>query len=414
MTSEVYRPAMETVDREVSGRRVLLSPTGWYTRYMLRSYVQHVFVMTTGLIIIALSIELSWLLPRALASDGSDPHGGLLALQFASHAGLRIIDFATRMLPLGCFLGVLASEVSHTLSRERVTIWNSGRSPMQCLTPVLIFAVCAGALQFSMEAYVRPATVKMQAASWMGPFAKLYDRSQVTDRYWLVGGADLIQARIEYGPPVVLHDVMIYRHDRDGKLSEIISARRAAIQSDGRSWRLYGGNKWFVDAGAASQSSAEAAAARQTGQAAEYIDLDLSPLWLSNHRIHASELPHEVLGALANSPGGQYRAANYQTWLHLRYAQWLYPGAMALLACSWALFLLGQQVRLEAVLAIGFAGYLGHISLRICLLLGENGYLSPILAGWLAPVFVFFLAGVAVVLAKLSGVGMLRPHRQAG
>src|SRR5690606_2604568 len=163
-------------------------------------------------------------------------------------------------------------------------------------------------------------------------------------------------------------------------------------------WRLYGGNKWSVGATAQTTLEAAAEADRSPGQATEYIDLDLSPLWLTNHRIHASVLPHEVLGALAEAPGGQYRATNYQTWLHLRYAQWLYPGAMALLACSWALFLLGQQVRLEAVLAIGFAGYLGHISLRICLLLGENGYLSPILAGWLAPVFVFCLAGVAIVL----------------
>jgi lipopolysaccharide export system permease protein len=410
MTTEVYRSGIETSISVGGSRRVLLAPTGWYTRYMLRSYAQNVFILTTGLIIIALSIEFARTVPHAFA-DETDAGGVWLFFQFGSHAALRSVDFATRMLPLGCFLGVLASEVAHTLSRERVMIWNSGRSPMQCLVPVLIFGLCVGALQFCMEAYVRPVTVKMQAAAWMGPFAKPYDRSQVTGRYWLAGGKDLVQARIAYGPPLALHEVMIYRHDDGGKLSELISARRAVVEPGSLRWRLYGGSRWSIDetASAATGGAFRPQEGVPDGSAqTDLIELDLDPLWLSNYRVHASVLPHEVLSTLAEAPGGRYQAAHYRTWLHFRYAQWLYPGGMALLACSLALLLLGQQVRLEAVLAIGAVGYLGYVAQRVCLTLGGNGDLPPVVAGWFASGFVLTVSGLAILLVRLSRPGVGR------
>ena len=420
MTTEVYERGIDAAAPVGKTRRVLLAPIGWYTRYMLRSYAQNVFIITSGLIIIGLSIELARTVPRAFAGE-NDAQGFWLFFQFLAHAGLRTIDFFTRLLPLGCFLGVLASEVGHTLSRERVMIWNSGRSPVQCLMPVLIFAAAVGALQYTMEAYVRPATVQMQAAKWMGVFAKPYDRSQVTSRYWLSGGADLVQAKIEYGPPLTLHEVMIYRHDREGKLSELISAQRATVEGNSLRWRLYGGNRWPVESSISSSASGSDATPRpepsprpeappQASAAPEIVDLDIDPLWLSNYRVHASVLSQDVLGSLADATGGRYQAANYRTWLYYRYAQWFYPGGMALLACSLALLLLSQQVRLEAVLAIGALGYMGHVAQRVCLTLGENGDIPPLAAGWFAPAFVLSVSGLAILATMLP---RLRAQRRA-
>lgn len=405
MTASAYEAAGLAPPATAGRRRILLSPFGWYTRLRLRSYAQHVFIVTAGLLAIALSIDVAPRLGKIMAAASPDATLLGAAAHLAWYLALRAVDFITRLLPLGCFLGVLWSEGLHTYYRERIMIWNSGRSPLQCLAPVLILAAVTGALAFALEAYVRPLAVMVQASARLGEYGERFNRALSSERYWIAAGDDLVHARIDYGPPPALIDVMIYRHAPDGRLSEIISARSAAPASKGV-WLLRGGDRWTVG----SEKNSSPPASERTGEeagAAEEIVLKLDPLWLSNYRIYAKFLPHAALETLAQASGGQYAVSDYQTWLHFRYAELLYPGALALLAVSLALLLMANAVRVESVLIIGFAGYGGHVSLRACLMLGENGYLPPIVAGWFTPVVLISVSIAVLAVVKWRSMGVV-------
>ena len=55
---------------------------------------------------------------------------------------------------------------------------------------------------------------------------------------------------------------------------------------------------------------------------------------------------------------------------------------------------------------IVFAGYLAHFATKACLLMGQNGYMPPIMAGWLVPVALFAATlGAFRVIGRRRSVG---------
>jgi lipopolysaccharide export LptBFGC system permease protein LptF len=412
MTTHTYESAPPEI-QSAAPRRVLLSPFGWYTRYTLRSYGRHVFVVIVALLCIALSIDLSQragqLLSMSPGASSIESFGRL-----AWYAVLRGTDLSTQLLPLACFLGVLWHETTQTLSRERVMIWNSGRSPLQCLIPALILGLLAGGTQLFLEMYARPAAIKAQADGRLGDYGRMFNRALTNSRQWIAASRDLVHARIEYGPPPTLHDVMIYRHSDEGELEEVITARTATPGAGANRGVLHGGGRWTVAEARASQDAqapppAEGAA---PGVQTFVIELKVDPLWLSNFRIYARFLPQDVLRSLANEAGGRYATADYRTWLQFRNAQALYPGSMGLLAVSLSLLLMAHGVSIAAVVGMAFAGYVGHIAVKACLLLGEHGYLSPTVAAWFAPTALISVSIVALTIARWRSLGGPRSRVQ--
>jgi lipopolysaccharide export LptBFGC system permease protein LptF len=59
---------------------------------------------------------------------------------------------------------------------------------------------------------------------------------------------------------------------------------------------------------------------------------------------------------------------------------------MALLATSLSLLLLAYDTPARALVGILFAGYIAHSGTKACLLMGQNGYMPPVMASWLVPV----------------------------
>jgi lipopolysaccharide export system permease protein len=412
MTTRVYEAPAPQTAAAVGPRRILLSPFGWYTRYVLRGYAHYIFVVTIALICVALSIDLSQRTGQLLATSPGLSNADTLG-RIAWYAALRGADLTTQLFPLACFLGVLWFEAAQTHSRERVMIWNSGRSPLQCLMPVLILGVFAGGVELVLERYVRPAAIKAQADGRLGDYGRMFDRRLSANRHWIAAGDDLVHARIEYGPPAALHDVMIYRHAPGGDLMEVITARLAEPGHAPNRWLLRDGGRWPVSGakrpdGGASETQAERTTPAAGSDRREEIDLHVDPLWLSNYRIYARFLPQDVLQTLASNSGGRYATTDYQTWLHFRNAQALYPGSMALLAASLALLLMAHGLSIGALVTLAFAGYAGHIAVKACLLLGEHGYLPPLVAAWFSPASIISVSLAALILARWRNLGPQR------
>lgn len=373
-------------------RRVFLSPFGLYTRYTLVAYIRHTSLVAVGLLIVALTIDLSPQLQKIWSGHDGEAKGAEAVIRYLV---LRSADVATRLIPIACFFGVLTAEIASTLSRERQVIWNTGRSPMQCLLPALLLGLLAGAIEFGFDGYVRPAAIAAQISSRLGEYGERYDRSLSNNRIWFVAGDDLIHARIEYEPPAALHDVTIYKFDGEQhRLESVIVADAAWPMTAGQSWRLERGRSWDTKASPNRQG-----ADQNLGKSLETATLRLDPLWVSNMGINAMFLSQGVLEALSGSSGAFDKNA-YRTWIQVRYASILLPSAMSALAASMSLLLLTTIVSPQALLGITLAGYAGHISTRAFSLLGAYGYLPPVVAGWFTPILQ--LTSAILLLAAAS------------
>src|SRR3954467_11329929 len=139
-------------------RAIHLTPGGLYTRYMLGAYLRHTMMVSAALMTIALTIDL-W--PQIQLVSG-DPLQ--VTAKIAWLALLRLPDLFPPFVPFAAFLGVVWSESAFTESRERLLIWNSGRSPLFCLIPALFAGLLVGALLFALDVFARPAAIHVQMA----------------------------------------------------------------------------------------------------------------------------------------------------------------------------------------------------------------------------------------------------------
>src|ERR1700712_2152535 len=160
-------------------RAVYLTPWGLYSRYMLGAYLRHIVMVSAALMTIALTIDL-W--PQVPLFSGDPLHvvGGLARL-----AGLGLGHLFPPFIPFATFLGVVWSESAFTESRERLLIWNSGRSPLFCLVPALLAGLVMAATLFALDAWLRPAAIHVQIDERLGREGIRLDRSQNGGNHWI-------------------------------------------------------------------------------------------------------------------------------------------------------------------------------------------------------------------------------------
>jgi lipopolysaccharide export LptBFGC system permease protein LptF len=91
---------------------------------MLGAYLRHITMVIAALMTIALTIDL-W--PQVPLFSGDPLH---VVIAIARLAVLRLPDLLPPFVPFATFLGVVWRRECLTESRERLLIWNSGRSPL--------------------------------------------------------------------------------------------------------------------------------------------------------------------------------------------------------------------------------------------------------------------------------------------
>jgi lipopolysaccharide export system permease protein len=393
-------------------RAVRLSATGLHTRYMLAGYLRHVSMVTSLLLAIALTIDL-W--PQFhLIAGGSEGRGILSTIwHFLRFSALRAPDLVAPFLPFATFLGVLGTEVAHTRSGERMLVWNSGRSPIRCLTPVILLGVLLGGVEFTIDAYLGPAAMAVQMEERLGLDGQRLDRTRIKDSHWIASSGGLLNTEIEYGPPPVLHHLTLYKLDAHGTLTEVDMAGAARqlpgsdlwLMRDGRSWSSSEEGRPLDGAAQPTPAPGNSVGETMTPFAEQIVRLDIDPLWLSVFGMEPQYLRMPALRALARSDSGPLYTGLYRTRLQTLYGEALLPGAMALLATSLSLLLLAYDTPARALVGILFAGYLAHSGTKACLLMGQNGYMPPVMAGWLVP--------VALLAGTLATFGVIERQRRA-
>jgi len=374
---------------------------GLYTRYMLGAYLRQTMMVVAALMTIALTIDL-W--PQVTLFSGDLPH---VVFAIARLAVLRLPDLLPPFIPFATFLGVVWSESAFTESRERLLIWNSGRSPLLCLTPALLAGLAMGVVLFAMDGWLRPAAIHVQIAEKLGREGIRLDRSQSGGRHWIALPDGLLRADIEYGPPLRLHNVTVYKLDTEGHLAEVDTASVAQLLTKGR-WLLQEGQSWLASADEPGNVLSTTANAEELEVPfkARSIPMALDELWLRNLGLSPQYLRLGELRQLARAQIMSRDLSAYQTRLQLIFGQTLFTITMALIGAVLAMLFFAYQTRWFALVGVLLAGYLAHFASKAFQLMGDFGYMAPFFAGWLAPLLL--LAAVAVVLhviQKRRGLG---------
>ena len=387
------------------GRPIYLTPLGLHSRYMLGAYLRHILMVAGALMTIALTIDL-W--PQVALLSADPVRGGPLILNIAWLALLRLPDLFPPLLPFATFLGVVWSESAFTESRERMLIWNSGRSPLFCLVPAGLAGLFMGLSLFLIDGVLRPAAIHVQMAEVLGREGIRLDRGKSGGNHWIALPDGVLRAQIEYGPPVKLRNVVVYKLDRNGHLAELNSAAVATPLST-RSWRLQDGRYWRADA----ENRGDVISSRGTGEEVEIpfrertVSMNLDELWLRNLGLSPQYLYLGELGTLSKAEIVSRDASGYRTRRQALFSGPLFTCAMAMLGASLAMLFLAYQARWLPLVGVLLAGYLSHFASKALYLMGEFGYIPAILAGWLAPLLVMGAVGATLyVIQKKRGLGL--------
>jgi lipopolysaccharide export LptBFGC system permease protein LptF len=372
---------------------------------MLAGYLRHVFMVTSALLAVALTIDL-W--PQFHLIAVSQGQGALAVIwSVLRFTALRTPDLIAPFLPFATFLGVVWTEVVHTQSGERMLIWNSGRSPIQCLPPVILLGVILGAGEFAMDAYLGPASMDVQMHERLGLDGQRLDRTRRGDSHWIALSSGLLSTEIEYGPPPVLHHLTYFQRDAGGQLTEVDVAAVAHRLPGTNSWLMRDGRFWKSEENPRSALVLESSTGEtMTPFRERAVALELDPLWLHFFRMEPQYLPIPVLRALSRTDTGPESKGLYRTRVQVLYGEAVLPGAMALLAASLSMLFLAYGTPIGPLVGIVFAGYMAHFGTKACLLMGQTGYMPPVLAGWLIPGVLFggTLAVFGVIERRRRGV----------
>jgi lipopolysaccharide export system permease protein len=382
-------------------RPIYLTPFGLYSRYMLGAYLRHTVMVAAALMTIALTIDL-W--PQVPLFTGNPLH---VMWSIVRLAGLRLCDLLPPFVPFAIFLGVVWSESALTESRERLLIWNSGRSPLFCLMPALFAGLLTGAFLFAVDAWARPVAIHVQIAEVLGREGIRLDRGKSGGTHWIALPDGLLKAEIQYGPPLELRDATIYKLDSDGHLAEVDTASVVRPAGNGI-WRTEHGHYWRADF--ANEGNVLTTGVHEENEipfGSRAIPMSLDELWLSNLGLSPQYVFLPDLRKLAHAQIMSRDLSGYRTRLQTVFGETLFTCLMALLAAALSMLYFAFATRWFAVIAVLLAGYLAHFASKAFSLMGEFGYISPFAAGWLAPLLMLLAVGYALlVIQRKRGLGV--------
>jgi len=189
------------------------------------------------------------------------------------------------------------------------------------------------------------------------------------------------------------------------------AATLASPLASGDQWLLRDGHYWSANT-AASRPDADGTkyTIGDTKEEAEIsfaerrISLRLDTLWLANQGMSPQYLSMSDLRSLARAQINAHENGTFRTRLQALYGEIALTCAMALLAASLSLLYFPYRLRVVTLIVTLLAGYLAHFGARAFLLMGEFGYVRPVIAGWFVPLVLFgATGGVLWLIQKQRG-----------
>ncbi len=186
-------------------------------------------MIVSRFVVIVLSISLFIITLEVLSTMESimqaAPGEGYMAL--VRYGALRLPGVLSVFFPMSLLLAVLLALVELGYRNEIVPIWAAGIAPQQLLLKLLPLGLALGVAYFMLADRVVPQTVR-QLADWgVGEYAGKKLRTGKGGVVWMRSGDDILRVLPEDARATRLRDVIIFRRDKAGLLTEQIHAKKA-------------------------------------------------------------------------------------------------------------------------------------------------------------------------------------------
>jgi lipopolysaccharide export system permease protein len=331
---------------------------------LIRMVATRYFGILLGISIFVLSLDL-----LTNAKDIQELHPGdtIFLFEYMMYRAPAVIS---NYMGISMLLAMLLSLTELSYRNEMSALWAAGISPFRLIVMLLPLAFLAGGLQFILSDTAIPATTP-QLRDWgVGDYGTEKLKVGERDPIWMRSGTDILRAGRANPDSTVLNDVIIFRRDTNGLLTEQIYAEKAEL-SEGR-WKL-----WKV-----------LVYTRDNLEPSKLDTLIYSGAIKPAQKGARSGVPEDMTLSelnyfIANNGFGIRPVWVYETWANKRVSLF-FSGLLMIALCIPLATRFRRGGGLGALFAAGVGlGFLYFIVDGISLTMGELGFVTPWLAAWL-------------------------------
>ena len=350
---------------------------GWLlTRMLLLRF----FIILFGITIFVLSLDLI-----ANTDDILKLHNGDLSA-IAVYASLRAPGLASQFVIISALIAALLMLTDISRHSELVAIWSSGVSQFRIIAALMPVATLIGIGHFLLIDRAVPAVTPLLHEWGIGDFSEKALNIGPNDPIWMRAGNDILRAKKTNAAATELEDIIIFRRDSEGLITEQVFARKATL-INGR-WVLTDVATYFR-------------ANEDPVRLSRLIYSEpLRPATEGTRSGDPAEMSLATLSYFITNAGFGIRPAHvYRTWRHKRIATLLSTILMIVIAVPLSIrFRRGGGLGLFFVtgIAMGFGFFLFE---GISLTMGELGIMPPWFAAW-TPILVFLSAAGAIAFKQ--------------
>ena len=353
------------------------------TRFVTIIYFQRVTILALVTISIVVALDISANID-AVMTTGNQVPGSLGFARIVYYSLLRVCFVAPSVLLFAGIWGVVWAEYSLATSRERIMLFNCGRSYMPSLVPALLVGGIVGLLHFSISGFVKPATVEMEAATTHRSYGLKFDGPAQSNTEWIAGIDFIIRARVEISQGVGLSDVYLFAYSENGDIEFTIRAVRARPVPKSDRWTFFEGTVAYFSALTDGTNSGRRSLNKTDFETLE-TELQLSPLWLENFDILPTLLPQTLLNTLIGQGELVPSLYKYEMAAYERYASILYCIATVLLSAHLAMTRFRSDMMPYRALSVALVGFAAYFFFSVSLMFGHHGYIPVLIAAWSIP-----------------------------
>lgn len=272
-------------------------------------------------------------------------------------------------LPLSTLLALLLTVTELSYRNELTAIWGAGVSPLRMVIMLLPLAFFIGALQFSLVDYAIPQVTPKLHKWGVGDYNA--SKLRVTERstIWMRAGPDVVRVAWASADSTKLKDIIIFRRDENGALTEQIYAESAFFE-DGH-WKLENTDTYYPEKLAPTHLDTMI-----------YAD-SIRPAAAGTRSGEPEELSLQDIGFFIDNNGfGLKPVWVYQTAWNKRLAQ-LFSGLVMIAMCIPLAVRFRRGGGMGGLFAAGVMfGFLYFVIDGLSATLGELGFIQPWLAAW--------------------------------
>lgn len=368
---------------------------------MLRHYLWHIHIVVVAILGVVTALNISQEIALVWA-EGAATSRFAAAARTGSYVLYRILDNGSQVFPVAFVLGVAWAEIAHAQSGRKTMVRTVGLSHLQGSAALLIIVAVSVPVQFMLDNVVRPYAFMSLSLEGLGEYGWDYARQRENRMTWLSFGDTILQVRMQDDPDPVLRDATLYRFSSQGDLKGLTHAQslQRGPNPGEPGWHLLAARSWELLAPGTIDGVADDPDGMAKPTAFGVLDLDfpINSLWLEYRGIAPKYIPLRDLAELARQIGIPDDAPKYREWLHIRSAQALNPGLIALSVCGVFFLLLDRFGLLRAAGAMIVTSYVSITITRVMAVVAEHQAMPVAMAVWLPPL-VLLAASISIFVA---------------